>query len=89
MNFRQKDGLKRHQKAKHSERPLDPYECKYCHKTVSSKYSLKVHISRFHEDNNQMKCEACDVTFTSKEHLYTHYNTTDHISVAGSDVDPK
>lgn len=79
MNFRQKDGLKRHEKTKHSVASPDPLQCNHCGKNILSKYSLKIHINRFHSDkkgsesSDALKCDICNADFTSKDDLYTHY----------------
>lgn len=48
IKFRQKDGLKRHIMAKHTDqKPVNQiYVCEICQKILLSKYSLRVHRNR-------------------------------------------
>lgn len=72
MKFRQKDGLKRHENAKHTNKPSNPYPCDVCGKVLQSKYSLKFHLRKHSARRNALKCELCDKIVGSERALIKH-----------------
>lgn len=72
MNFRQKDGLKRHENAKHTNKPAIPYPCSICGKILQSKYSLKFHMGKHAAKREQLKCDMCEKILFSEKALTRH-----------------
>lgn len=72
MQFRQKDGLKRHENAKHTDKAVTPYPCEVCGKILQSKYSLKFHMSKHTTKREPLKCDLCSKILYSEKALGTH-----------------
>lgn len=72
MKFRQKDGLKRHENAKHTNKPTTPYPCDVCGKILQSKYSLKFHMEKHTAKRETLKCDLCEKILHSEKALNKH-----------------
>lgn len=72
MNFRQKDGLKRHENAKHTNKPATPYPCDVCGKILQTKYSLKFHMGKHTTKRESLKCDLCDKILYTEKALKAH-----------------
>lgn len=72
MKFRQKDGLKRHENAKHANKEHKPYPCDVCNKVLQSKYSLAFHKSKHTLKRESLKCDLCYRVFNTQKALEKH-----------------
>lgn len=73
LTFRQRDGLKRHNVAKHSEQDLGEHHiCEICDKILFSKYTLAMHTKKHLGGEELHKCADCEKSFASKSSLQNH-----------------
>ena len=55
-------------------------ECQFCNAILKNKYSLAIHqkkakycLIKQGKSNDKYKCEYCDKTLSTKQHLEVHY----------------
>lgn len=56
----------------HENHPTKGFQCRFCGKSLSSRFRLNAHLQSYHDVRSQTNCKHCNRTFRSFERLDKH-----------------